>query len=325
MHNSFRAVARTVTYPLARFRSIEERVGIISFALAVLFLTSQSLFAHGFKAGDIEIVHPWSRETPDGARVAAGYVVLKNAGNQPDRLLAASGEIAGRTEIHEMAVNDAGVMTMRPVAGLEIPAGGQLELKPGGYHIMFLDLQSAPKQGQPFAGSLTFEHAGTVEVEFAVEAMGGGATHGHEHGHGHTQPTDDAGAIRAVLMDMFDRPEGRLTVDPVTVDGDIAVAGWAQGEMGGRALLRRHGAQWRIILCSGDALKGALALSQFGLTDEQAEAMAVAVVSAEAELDPSLVEKFARFDGLVMMEADGSHPPVHDQHHGHGHTSHSSD
>lgn len=120
----------------------------------------------------------------------------------------------------------------------------------------------------------------------------------------------DTGTIRHVLIEMFDRPEERLTVDPITVEGEIAVAGWAQGEMGGRALMRRKGDGWQIILCSGDALKEARALQQFGLTAEQAEAMAGAVAAAEAKLDPTLVEKFSRFDGVVMMDADGNHPPV---------------
>lgn len=137
---------------------------------------------------------------------------------------------------------------------------------------------------------------------------------------------DDAGAIRHILMEMFDRPDQRLVVDPVTVEGDIAVAGWAQGNMGGRALMRRKDDRWQIILCSGDALKEAHALKQFGLTAEQAEVMAEAIVAAEAKLDSALVEKFSRFDGVVMMDADGSHPPVsgdgksHETGHGAYHT-----
>lgn len=188
---SLHDAARVAALPLSHFRSIEERIGIIGFTLALLFVTTHSLMAHGFKAGDIELVHPWSRETPDGARVAAGYVKIINHGAQADRLVSVSGDIAGRTEVHEMAVDGNGVMTMRPVNGLEIPAGGEVELKPGGYHIMFLELVDAKKKGDNFAGTLTFEKAGTVEVEFAVEAMGGAAGHGSGHnssnGHGDDQ------------------------------------------------------------------------------------------------------------------------------------------
>jgi periplasmic copper chaperone A len=109
-----------------------ERPGAIATALALMFFMCQPLSAHEFKAGDIEVMHPWSRATPEGAKVAAGYAVLKNDGSSPDRLVSATGEIAGKTEIHEMAVDANGVMTMRPVpGGLEIPAGGTVELKPG--------------------------------------------------------------------------------------------------------------------------------------------------------------------------------------------------
>jgi len=331
MQLSFRAAARAAATPFARFRSIEERVGIVGFTFALLFVMTHSLMAHDFRAGDLELIHPWSRETPKGAKVAAGYVKIVNHGSEVDHLIAASGEIAGRTEIHEMAVDDKGVMTMRPIQGLDIPAGGEVELKPGGFHIMFLDLKDAKKKGEKFSGSLTFQKAGTVEIEFAVDAMGGGS--GHEHGDhgGHDQhgdaghshedgTTDDAGAIRHVLMAMFDQPEDRLTVEPVTVEGDIAVAGWAQGDTGGRALMRKRDDTWHIVLCSGDALKEAHSLQQFGLTAEQAEQMAAAVLAAESALEPTLVEKFSRFDGVVMMEADGSHPPVG----GHGHDGHGS-
>jgi hypothetical protein len=102
----------------------------------------------------------------------------------------------------------------------------------------------------------------------------------------------DAGAIRHLMMATFDKPEAPLTVDPVTVSGSVAVAGWSQGDMGGRALLKKHGDDWVLTLCSGDALKEAKSLQQFGLSADEAEAMAKAVVEAEARLDPALVAKF---------------------------------
>lgn len=319
---SFRAAARAVAHPFVRFPSIEERIGIVGFTVAILFVVTHSLFAHEFKAGKLEIVHPWSRQTPQGAKVAVGYLKIVNRGTQPDRLLSATGEIAGRTEVHEMAVDAKGVMTMRPVLGIEIPAGGEVELKPGGVHIMFLDLKAAKKNGERFAGSLTFEKAGTLDVVFDVQAMGGSHEQHGARAAGQDHATDDTSAIRRVLMAMFDRPEQRLIVEPITVEANIAVAGWAQGDKGGRALLRRQDDAWRIILCSGDALKEARALQQFGLTPEQAGRMADAVVAAEAKLDPALVERFSRFDGVVMMETDGSHPPASGHTGGQGHGSH---
>lgn len=122
---------------------------------------------------------------------------------------------------------------------------------------------------------------------------------------------DDAGAIRHAMMATFDRPETPLTVEPVTVQGGLAIAGWAQG---GRALLRKEDGAWQLSLCAGDALKEPVSLAQLGLTPEEAQALAAAVTAAEAEADPALVAKFSLFEGIVTMGEDGSHPPAHDQH-----------
>lgn len=174
MHDLARGRFAAVTDPRSAFRSFEARIFITGFSLMLLFALVQPLFAHEFKAGDLEIGHPWSRATPEGAKVAAGYFKISNSGAEADRLVAVTGEIAGRTEIHEMAVDADGVMTMRPLAGgVEIPAGGAVTLEPGGIHVMFMDLKQGPKEGERFKGTLTFEKAGSVDVEFAVEAMGG--------------------------------------------------------------------------------------------------------------------------------------------------------
>ncbi len=129
-----------------------------------------------------------------------------------------------------------------------------------------------------------------------------------------SETTEATTAIKHILMDMFDQPEQRLTVDPVIIEGDIAVTGWAQGETGGRALMRRHKGNWHIVLCGGDALREAKALQQFGLTAEQAEKMSKSIAEAEAKLDPAQVQKFSLFDGVMMMNEDGSHPPVEGHH-----------
>jgi copper(I)-binding protein len=171
-----------VARSISKFRSLDERVGLLGFALALLFATTHSLWAHEFKIGDIEIEHPWSRATPEGAAVAAGYLGLSNEGSTPDRLISATAEIAGKTEIHEMAVDAAGVMTMRPVqGGIEIPAGGEVSLKPGSFHIMFMELKRQIKEGESFNGTLTFEKAGTLSVKYSVDAVGGEAST-HDHG-----------------------------------------------------------------------------------------------------------------------------------------------
>jgi copper(I)-binding protein len=184
MSLSIRSAARIVlsSYPLSQLRSFGEPIRLADLALMLVFAACQPLLAHEFKAGDIEIGHPWSRATPQGAKVAVGYLTLKNNGAEPDRLIAATGEIAGKTEIHEMVVDGNGVMTMRPVeGGVDIAATGTVELKPGGLHIMFMDLKQGAKEGEKFKGTLTFEKAGSIDVEFAVEAMGGDSGH-DDHG-----------------------------------------------------------------------------------------------------------------------------------------------
>jgi len=170
MSRFLRAAALRRGIPFAR--TIERLLGSAVFALALLFVSAHSVLAHEFKVGDIEVEHPWSRATPAGAKVAGGYFTITNKGSAPDRLLSISSDISGKAELHEMGVKD-GVMTMRPVSGgLEIPAGGKVTLGPGSYHIMFMDLKQPPKEGQMFAATLTFEKAGTVTVEFAVQAIG---------------------------------------------------------------------------------------------------------------------------------------------------------
>lgn len=178
MSRSFQTAARST--PGLLLRRIEAHLGIAMLSLALLFLGAQTVLAHEFKVGDLEIGHPWSRATPAGAKVAGGYFTITNKGGTADRLLSISSDISDRAELHEMAVKD-GVMTMRPVAGgLEIPAGGKVALAPGGYHLMFVGLKRQPKQGEKFSATLTFEKAGAVSVDFAVEGMGEtGATDDH--------------------------------------------------------------------------------------------------------------------------------------------------
>jgi hypothetical protein len=141
-------------------------------AAIALTLTSVAALAHDFAVGPLKIEHPWTRATPAGAKVAGGYLAIQNTGTAPDRLIGGSSEIAGRLEIHEMAVKD-GIMTMRPLpSGLEVKPGDKAELKPNGYHIMFMDLKRQLKEGENVKGTLQFEKAGSIAVEFTVESIG---------------------------------------------------------------------------------------------------------------------------------------------------------
>src|SRR4051812_4212469 len=105
--------------------------------LAVLATSAQ---AHDYQIGPIGIDRPWARATPRNAPVAGGYLKITNTGTMSDRLLGGSTEVAKRFEIHQMKM-DGSVMKMREQKdGLEIPAGATVELKPGSYHIMMMDL-----------------------------------------------------------------------------------------------------------------------------------------------------------------------------------------
>ena len=155
---------------------------------AMLALTGSAAFAHDYKVGSLEIKHPWARATPRGATVAGGYMTITNTGTAPDRLVGGSSPAAGTFEIHEMKM-DNGVMKMRPLTnGLEIKPGQSVELKPGGYHLMFMGLKQPFEKGKSVKGTLTFEKTGKVEVEYAVEAVGAAAPMEHggmkmQHGH----------------------------------------------------------------------------------------------------------------------------------------------
>jgi periplasmic copper chaperone A len=148
---------------------------------AILAFAATAASAHEYKAGSLQIQHPWSRATPKGATVAGGYMKIVNTGSTPDRLIGGSTEAAPKFEIHEMSMQG-GVMKMRMLPkGLEIKPGQTVELKPGGYHLMFVGISAPLQQGKPVKGTLEFEKAGKIEVEYAVEAIGG-APKGH-HGH----------------------------------------------------------------------------------------------------------------------------------------------
>lgn len=128
-------------------------------------------YAHDYKVGSLTLDHPVSRETPKGARVGAGYLTIENIGEADDRLLSVSCACAERSEIHEMKM-DGGIMRMQALpGGLAIPAGGSAVLKPGGYHLMFIEIKQPFVAGEAFEATLTFEKAGSVTVEFTVEPL----------------------------------------------------------------------------------------------------------------------------------------------------------
>jgi uncharacterized protein YcnI len=134
-----------------------------------------------YRVGSLVIETPWTRATPGGAQVAGGYLKITNTGSQTDRLVGGSLPIAAAVEVHEMSMTD-GVMKMRKLdAGLEVKPGQSVELKPGGYHLMFTGLREGVKQGKPVKGTLVFEKAGSVEVEYLVAPIGASSAPTHSH------------------------------------------------------------------------------------------------------------------------------------------------
>jgi periplasmic copper chaperone A len=150
---------------------------------AVLAVTVNAVLAHDYEVGSLEIKNPWSRATPKGAAVAGGYMTIINRGTTPDRLIGGANSASEKFEIHEMTM-DNGVMKMRPLPnGVEIQPGTTVEFKPGSYHLMFVGLKRPFEKGQRVKGTLQFEKAGKVEVEYAVEAVGGSPSAHDDHDH----------------------------------------------------------------------------------------------------------------------------------------------
>jgi copper(I)-binding protein len=149
-------------------------------AIAAGAVLMPAVSAHEYKIGSLEIKHPWSRATPKGAAVGGGYMTVINTGTTADRLTGGSVSVAGKFEIHEMTMTG-GVMKMRPLpAGIEIKPGQTLEFKPGSFHLMFVQLKQPLIKGERVKGTLVFEKAGMVEVEYVVEAVGKSPEHqGH--------------------------------------------------------------------------------------------------------------------------------------------------
>jgi hypothetical protein len=117
--------------------------------------------------GQVEIEKPWMRATPPGAKVAAGYMIVRNKSGSPDRLVGASSPAAARLETH-VHIKDGEILRMREAKTLDVPAKGTLELKPGGAHLMFVDIKQPLKEGDKVAVTLKFEKAGEVKTEFHV-------------------------------------------------------------------------------------------------------------------------------------------------------------
>jgi copper(I)-binding protein len=169
---------------------------IVGAALLAALLVAPAR-AEEVKAGDLVITQAWSRATPNGAKIAGGYLTIENKGLVPDRLIGGAGGIAGKVEVHEMAV-DNGVMKMRPLEkGLTIEPGKTVKLAPGGYHLMMFDLKGPLKQGDKVPVTLEFEKAGKVTLSMDVQGLGAQAPAAGDHsGHMDMQKMPDHSGMK---------------------------------------------------------------------------------------------------------------------------------
>jgi periplasmic copper chaperone A len=142
------------------------------FALALAQLLAPAAQAGDYDVGPIHIAQPWARATPKGAMSGAAYMTITNRGTAPDRVNCVSSDASGQCQIHSMTM-EGGVMKMRPVeGGLEIKPGETVTLQSSGFHVMLVALKHPIEQGQTVKATLKFDHAGTVDVEYPVAAIG---------------------------------------------------------------------------------------------------------------------------------------------------------
>jgi copper(I)-binding protein len=144
-------------------------VGWIAMLAVALASGASSAMAQNDARDNLRIEHPYARPTPPGARTGGAYLTIENRGSQQDRLIRVATPVAGAAEIHSMTM-EGNVMRMRAVAAVEIPSHATTALKPGGFHVMLMDLKQPLVAGGTLPLSLTFEKAGTIDVTARVEA-----------------------------------------------------------------------------------------------------------------------------------------------------------
>jgi len=128
-------------------------------------------------AGTIAVSGGWVRAVGDGVRMSAGYGTISNQGDAPDRIIALTSPIAEAVELHE-SVEEDGRSMMRPVTGLEVPAGGDIELAPGGYHLMLIGVTVPLTEGETYDITMTFENAGDLTVPMTAMTGKSAMDHG---------------------------------------------------------------------------------------------------------------------------------------------------
>ncbi|MCS7084118.1 MAG: copper chaperone PCu(A)C [Aquificaceae bacterium] len=137
-------------------------------------LVGLAAFALAFAQQNIAVKNGWVREVPQASRATAAYMQIENKSSQADKLVSASSPAAAITEIHETVDGK-----MRKIQSIDIPANSKVELKPGGLHIMLIDLKNPLKEGDKVDLTLRFEKAGEVKLQLPVKKSHGGGHHSH--------------------------------------------------------------------------------------------------------------------------------------------------
>ncbi len=144
-----------------------------------LFLFLNKAFADNIKFKQLEIIDAWIKETLPNHKVTGGYLKIKNNGKSKDVLLSVSADFAMNSEIHEMKM-DGDIMKMRALKkGLIIPAKGEVNLQPGGYHLMFMKLKQPMLPMVVHKVTLIFKKSGSITIPMTVHKMKHTKKHSH--------------------------------------------------------------------------------------------------------------------------------------------------
>jgi copper(I)-binding protein len=140
---------------------------LLKWVALVLVLT----WAASADAGELAVQAPWARATARMATTGAVYFTLVNNSASPDRLVSAASPAAETVELHTHFEED-GVLRMRPIDGIDIPADGKVAFQPGGLHVMLVGLRGALKEGHTVPVTLVFEKAGPVTAMARILPIG---------------------------------------------------------------------------------------------------------------------------------------------------------
>jgi hypothetical protein len=142
---------------------------LIAFGIVKKLVMAAIFFAPSFGfSAEMEVVNAWARASVPGARAGAAYITLKS--EEDDVLLSVSTEFARSAEIHATEDND-GIMSMEYLDKLSLPAGVEVGMAPGGYHIMLMGLKQDLKAGLELPITLAFKHSSTRHVRVPIKPL----------------------------------------------------------------------------------------------------------------------------------------------------------